>query len=237
MKRSRITRLAIGAVCAALLAITTTACAGQSDPQTTPAGAVTSARVGDSLDAHRADVVAALKFFALGPAAIPAEYYDSLSDGVKGAGAVVVAEVADVKVTRTFRGEHPEDVFQMIGVTLNVRDVVRGQLPAEFADRLTVEFMGRATDEQIESLKSKLSESEALWLVRRKGDPRPGSEPIPVSAEERQYFLTISPQGLFVQGADHVETPLAETVTGDMAAEGRRYARMSELVSAVRNVA
>ncbi|MEN3612575.1 hypothetical protein AAH979_23865 [Plantactinospora sp. ZYX-F-223] len=124
----------------------------------------------------------------------------------------------------------------MIGVVLNVHDAVHGRLPAEFADQLIIEFMGRATDERVDSLKSRLSGSQGLWAIRRKGDPRPGGAPIPVTPEERQYFLTISPQGLFVQGATAVETPLAESVSGDMAAEGRRYARLSELVGAVRNL-
>ncbi|GIF72367.1 hypothetical protein [Asanoa siamensis] len=190
-----------------------------------------------SLDLHRSGDLGFYASFNMdGPDW--AEHFGTLDEGARASTVVVVAKAVDVVVTRMFQGEVAEDRFPMIGVVLQPTDVVAGALPPGFSDRLTVEFVGSGAtdDEQIATLRRRLPAQQGLWFLRRKGDPAPGASPVPVAPRERDYFRTISPQGLFVQGNDRVETPLTREGDGEMAAEGRTYRRLSQLVALVRGI-
>ena len=144
------------------------------------------------------------------------DHYGDLDAGTRAATVVVVARVVDVVVTRIFQGEIADDRFPMIGLVLRPTDVVAGTLPPEFGDRVTVEFVGAtgSDEEEVAKLKRRLPAQPGLWFLHLKGEGLP---------EERGFFRPISPQGLFVQGNQGVETPLTTEGDGDMAAEGRTY--------------
>jgi hypothetical protein len=73
---------------------------------------------------------------------LSAEHYATLDQAVQAAEAVVVAQVVDVRHTRTFRGEVTAYPLEMVGIDIRPIEVVASALPAEFADELTVEFVG-----------------------------------------------------------------------------------------------
>jgi len=153
-------------------------------------------------------------------------HYRDLDEAARASTAVVVARVVDVLITRIFQGEAADDRFPMIGVVLQPTDVVAGALPPQAADRLTVEFVGSGYDEEdIAKLKRRLPAQQGLWFLRLDRE-RPTAG----------FFHVVSPQGLFVQGTQGVETPLTKEGDGDLAAEGRTYRRLSALVQRVRGV-
>ncbi|GIF67739.1 hypothetical protein Ais01nite_57740 [Asanoa ishikariensis] len=155
-----------------------------------------------------------------------AHHYRDLDEATRASTAVVVARVVDVVITRIFQGEGADDRFPMIGLVLQPTDVVSGALPPQSADRLTVEFIGSGYDEEdIAKLKRRLPAQPGLWFLRFDSE-RPRAS----------FFYVVSPQGLFVQGTQGVETPLTKEGDGDLAAEGRTYRRLSALVQRVRGV-
>jgi len=200
--------------------------AGSASPPVGPAATVSAGPSAGSVDLHRPGDLGFYATFNM-DGVEGAEHFDDLDAGTAASTVVVVARVVDIVVTRTSQGEAAD--FPMVGVVLRPTDVVAGTLPPGSADRLTVEFVGDSTtdDERIAMLKRRLPAQPGLWFLHHKKDGAP---------EERGYFRTVSPQGLFVQGNQRVETPLTREGDGDMAAEGRMYRRLSALIQRVRGV-
>lgn len=197
-----------------------------------------------NLDQHRPADLAFYRSFRQ-EGAISVKHFDTLEAGAKAATAVIVAEVTDVRHTRTLRGERADDTVQMIGVVLRPVEILAGELPTEHRARLTVEFLATSAEEadSISELRAGLPVGQAVWFLHRKGDslaaPKPGAPPLPPG--ERQFYRTISPQGMFVQGEGHVECPLVEQTSdglrpNDMTTQGETYATLSQLVVKVRGV-
>ncbi|MEV4537219.1 hypothetical protein AB0J82_25910 [Asanoa sp. NPDC049518] len=177
---------------------------------------------GGGLDLRRSGDVAFYQMFNVDSATRTVHYRD-LDEGTRASTAVVVARVVDV-ATRPF--EVADERLPRIGVVLQPTDVVAGSLPRQAAERLTVEFVGRGYDEEeVAKLKRRLPAQPGLWFLRF-DDERPRDA----------FFHVISPQGLFVQGTQGVETPLTKEGDGDLGAQGRTYRRLSALVQRVRGV-
>jgi hypothetical protein len=235
MTMGGVRRLAVGGVCGLLLTGFAAACGEREDndaakgaPSDSATPAASSGAGTDALDVRRSGDLSFYQLFNQ-DGADWVRHYDDLDEGTRASTAVVVARVVDVVVTRFFQGEAADDRFPMIGLVLRPTDVAAGALPPEFGDRLTVEFVGAtgSDEEDVAKLKRRLPAQPGLWFLHLKSQGLP---------EERGFFRPISPQGLFVQGNQGVETPLTTDGDGDMAAEGRTFRRLSALVQRVRGV-
>ncbi|MDG4826727.1 hypothetical protein O7635_33170 [Asanoa sp. WMMD1127] len=214
-------RLAVGGLCALLLAGLAACATGDAAPP--PAGEPTSgpASIGPTPDLHRPGDLGFYQAFNMdGPAL--RDHYPSLAAGADAATVVVVAQVVDVVLTRVVQGGAPDDEVPHVGLVLRPIEVVDGAVPPELGERLTVEFVGNShtDDEEIAKLRRRLPAQPGLWFLARTTDG----------------FRPVSKQGLFVQGNNRVESPLTAEGDGDMAAEGRAYGRLSALVRDVRGV-
>lgn len=195
------------AVLAALLAAgcgTTKEAARPSAAGPDAPAAVEAARARPSVDEYRA---ADVRFFAAFqyPEAAEAEVYRTLDDAVRGADAVVLGRVTDVRVTRLVGGA--TDRLPMYGVTVVPQEVLRGSLPAAHAAAVTVEFVSAAAS--VEELRRALPNGFAVWVLRNKATLAPGVVPKrPVPTDERDYYRLVSSQALFVQGERHVVNPI-----------------------------
>jgi hypothetical protein len=192
---------------------------------------------------YDADVVsrrAAAFYGALGTSgASEAEHFPTLRAAASSATAVVVAEVTDVRVTRTLR-----DGVGFVGVTLRPVDVLNGELPS--GDPVVVEIL--AGTDPVTDLRATLPDGFGVWLLRSKapqGSAKPGA-PAPADAG---YYRLVSSQGLFVQGASHVVNPVRERPSPEadatarpvppalpdpVAAEAEAFPRLSELIEHLR---
>ena len=156
------------------------------------------------VDRHRAGDV---RFFAAFryPEAAEAEVYGTLDDSLRGADAVVLGRVTDVRVTRLV-GD-PDDRIPMYGVTVEPHEVLRGSLPAAHARGVVVEFVSAAAS--AEELRRALPDGYAVWVLRNKASLAPGVVPkAPPPTYERDWYRLVSSQALFVQGERHVVNPL-----------------------------
>jgi hypothetical protein len=239
MKALRTTFAAVTSV--AMIVATLSACGNEPNPPSTPAGAagaagseVADANALDSYDQKAAEFYAS--FMVHGRSI---ESYDRLEQGIRSASVVVLGTVVRVEKTRVFQGEVADDRFPFIGVTIRPTRLA-GTLAPEFQSELTVEFEGATGQDDITDLTRLMPVGhQALWVLRRKSDPVPGWGTPKIEPADAGYFRIVSPQGLFIQGPGSVATPLMEILpsSSDMAAEGRGYKKMSELVSSVRSLA
>ena len=163
--------------------------------------------------------------FALGRAAEPAQSAvdGSLAEGVRDATAVVVAEVVDVVGLDRPGNAAQGDRFRNLGIVLRVHDVVTGALPDS---EITVVFFADDRAGLVEGMRAARPAGLAVWFVRPRSD----------KTDTSGMFVTSSFQGLFVQGRDHVVSPRDPGERDNMAAEGRRYARLSQLVAHIRTL-
>ncbi|MEV0716348.1 hypothetical protein [Asanoa sp. NPDC050611] len=203
-----------------LLTMVAAACADPGGgPEPTPAADGSAEPAGtrsapgeEPLDLHRPGDMGFYTAFKMDDAHSAARFRD-LDEGTRASTVVAVARVVDVVAISGQQGE--------VGVVLRPTDVVAGALPPAGGDRLTVVFVVAASDdEQIAMLRRRLPAQPGLWFLR----------------VDNETLRPVSPQGLFVQGSQGVETPLTSEGDGDMAAEGRDYRRLSALVRQVRGV-
>jgi hypothetical protein len=158
-----------------------------------------------SIDGFRRADLAFYAEFAY-PEADEAEYYGSLDEALTGATAVVLGQVTGVRVTRLV-GESATDAVPYAGITIRPVEVLRGSLPAEQTDALTVEFVTGGTE--VDRLRTMLPGGHGIWVLRQKGEIRPGVTPkAQLQQNEHGYYRLVSSQGLFVQGESHVVNPL-----------------------------
>jgi hypothetical protein len=208
-------RAAVAAVAAGLaVAATTTAVALRSSGDPAPpvaAGAAdaTRAPVAPSPAQRPADLdryaPGDVAFFrplsAGGGGGSEAERYASLRDAYLSAGVVVVAQVVEVRPTRTFGADG--DAVPYAGVVLRPVEVLRGALRHPSAE-LVVEF---ATDAR--AVSATVPQGYGIWLLRNKAEAPPGRGKGVGPESEAAYYRLVSSQGLFVQGAEHVANPVA----------------------------
>lgn len=161
-------------------------------------------RPAGGVDGYRA---ADVRFYAAFqyPEAAEAEVYGSLDSALRGANAVVLGRVTDVRVTRHV-GD-PDDPIAMYGVTVEPHEVLRGSLPPEHARAVTVEFVTAAAS--ADELRRALPAGYAVWVLRHKTSLAPGVvAKAPLPDTERGYYRLVSSQALFVQGERHVVNPI-----------------------------
>ena len=207
MSRSGITRAGLVTALALPLILGTGGCGEsrkQGRPQTSAPAAV------ESLDVYRPGDVEFFSRFQM-HGALLLEPPASVADAAKGTRAVVVARVADVRVTRTIGAG--VEAQPMVGVVLDVSEVVHGKLKGDL-DETVVEFAGDQTspEDPVKELRAGLPQGEAVWFLHLKGDgaePKPDARPI--SAEERKYYRLLHLDGgLLVQGPEGVVAPTSE---------------------------
>jgi len=147
--------------------------------------------------------------YAPGSGATEAEHFASLSDAYGSATVVLLAEVTDVRPTRTVPAGSP-DAVTYTGVVLRPVEVLRGELRG--SGPVVVEFAG-PTDAAAPG-------GFGVWLLRNKGDVPFGAAPKPGAPanDESAYYRLVSTQGLFVQGRTHVVNPVRERATPEIGA-------------------
>lgn len=236
MRPLHIRRCIVLAVSAVLAAVPIAGCA--TDPGPTPAAGAAAGSTVEIANVDRPDPDAAEFFhrFHMGGLLEP-EPCGSIAAGAAAASAVMIGRVERIEQTRTYQGEIADDRLSYVGVVLRPVLVLAGEVPDQFASALTVEFMTGSDPDAFDRLRKALPVGhEGLWFLRKKSDPIPGRGQPQFHPDEADYYRVMSSQGLFVQGAGGVVTPLAEDRPGDMAAEGRSYQRVSALVDAVRDL-
>ncbi len=221
-----------------------TACGASQEPTTlgaasAPAGSGAPVTANAIMDRHSAADVAFYESFRM-ESASSVFHYDTLAEGVRAADAVIIAEVVDVRPTRSIGAPDVRgDVVEMTGVVLRPVEVLTGSLRPEFQKELTVEFIGGRSAE----LEKVMPTGQAMWFLRYKLSPepgvsvKPGGPPPPPG--EGLYYRVIAPEGLFAQGPSSVVTPLTEDAEGereDMASEGRSASTLSNLAATVRSI-
>lgn len=203
-----------------------------------------------ALNTYSPDDVAFWKpFGAGGGAASEAERYATLNGAASSATAVVVAEVVEVVKTRVVVGEVPSDRLHTIGITIRPLEVLAGALPEGDRDELTVEFLSGSVDpsDRIAELNSNLPDGQAVWFLRSKAEEiakhrayleKRGREPsrreLEMFEAEKPFYRVVSSQGLLLQGEHHVIGPIVWSDAG-MVEQATQYAKLSELVKALRN--
>ncbi|WP_203706340.1 hypothetical protein [Asanoa iriomotensis] len=189
---------------------------GPVGPSVPPAAATGDSDGRAALDIHRPGDLGFYESFNM-DGTPSTERFDNLEEGKQASTAVIIAQVVDIVSISLPAGD-----ATTLGVVLQPTDVVAGALPDESAHRLTVALpAGSTTDEeQLAKLRRRLPAQPGLWFLRQANDS----------------FHPISPQGLFVQGNNRVETPLTRKGDGDMASEGRNYRRLSALTNEIRGV-
>lgn len=214
----------------------------------------------DIADTYRAGDIA---FFggerSGGGAVSEVEHYDSIESAAKAASAVIVAEVIDVRHTRTVYGEERSwDRFHMVGLVLRPVEVLRGDVPDEFAQELTVEFMHTVgppgtsdPGDVVQRQKASLPEGRSVWFLRSKAEEgerlkaylaKQGKDltkqELAMMEAEKPYYRLTSSHGLFVQGEHHVVNPVAfddEATANTMLSDVESYRKLSELIAAIRD--
>lgn len=171
-----------------------------------------------------------------------AEWFGSVEEAARSASVVVVAEVTDVYVATKTDGveDDPSDMYNL-GIDLRPIEVVKGELPPKYRERLTVDrpLAGTETpvDQLVEEMRANLPAGPAVWMLRNETEfikAMKGREPTVSEARGPDYWL-VSSQGLFIQGVQHVENPIVG-YEEPMVHEGEDYERLSKLVEYVRNV-
>ncbi|GAB3672359.1 hypothetical protein GCM10027589_41810 [Actinocorallia lasiicapitis] len=169
-----------------------------------------------------------------------------LPDATKKARLVALAEVADVRSTRTI-GEG-NNAQPMIGIVLKNVEIIKGR-PAPGLKEIVVELPGSpivGSPEVVTALKSSLPQGRALWFLNWMGELPKGTKPKPGAPapreEDKRFYCVIHPSGgLTVEGPDGLVTPLAEqdeadnkTQRQDLRHDISRYQNLKDLVAAVR---
>lgn len=175
-----------------------------------------------------------------GPSALEAEGYHTLAGAAKSASAVIVAEVVGVRHTGTIveKDVSPEGHIHALGIDLRPVEVIVGNLPEQYHDRLTVErggFSGEPS-EMVERMQAALPDGLSVWFLRTQAEYTEQMKGRPPTEEEKEgpdYRLVCS-QGLFVQGAQHVVNPIEEDNFGMV--EGEAYEKLGQLVQTLRGV-
>jgi hypothetical protein len=216
----RTSALALGLV--ASVAAGLSACGQAAGARSAAPDAAPPARIAEPVgaDAYRAADLAFFSNFAY-PEGDELEVYPTLPDALTGATAVVLARVTGVRVTRTLGGA--QDPVAFSGITIRPVEVLRGSLPTEHRDSLTVEFIG--VPPGFGDLQNNLPAGLSVWVLRNKGELRPGVTPkAPLPRNEDGYYRLVSSQGLFVQGESNVVNPLEHAQVPEIAAPGEHAA-------------
>jgi hypothetical protein len=217
-------------------------CSHPSSPSAAPGGPAAAEKSAGDLDVyHQTDLAFFDRFKLENALTLPPP--GSISVAANQSTAVIVAEVAGVEVTRVVIGETARDQFSKVGVVLRPVEVLSGALRPELNGRVVVELLisDGDTAAAVESLKSSLPTGRSVWFLHWLGGPPPGATVkagAPASsALDKQLYGLVSMQGVFAQGADRVVSAVAEEERGptpDMAADGMRFTKLSELVAHIR---
>lgn len=180
----------------------------------------------------------------------PSNYHrnPTVEDAVRESDVVIVGDIVEVKKLGVTVGESPDLVSPAYGYTVRVTDVLRGTLPTSDRERLTVHLqegmLGQIgkTAIQRETAPCGL----ATWILRSNRDAAEQSVQVEGGAAEdiaewrRWYAPTYTPagavQGVLMQGRLHVQSPLDDNPKTDLAADAARYAKLSELNTAIKRM-
>jgi hypothetical protein len=218
---------------------TLAACAGDESASSDRRPAATAARPGDAtgLDVYRAaDSQFYLRLVPEG--AVLTRPPANLNEAVKEASAVVVAEIADIKLTRIVADT------QMVGLVLRSPEVLQGSLKHGTGD-VVIEFLFGRPDEASQALsgmKSSLPAGKAVWFLRWQGEPpkvqktdRPKS-----TVGNPDLYNVLHLHAVFLQGQNGVVSAFREpdepAPTEGVAASVSKHAKLSDLVRDVREI-
>jgi hypothetical protein len=218
---------------------TVAACAGDQPAGSDQNPAVTGARPGDTagLDVYRA---ADNRFYLqlVPEGAVLTRPPADVHDAVKEASAVVVAEIADVKLTRMVADT------QMVGLVLRSPEVLQGSLK-HGTGNVVVEFLFGRPDEAsqaLSDLKSTLPAGKAVWFLRWQGEqPKVQKPDRPKSTVgDPALYNVLHMHAVFVQGQTRVVSAFTEpedaAPTVGVAASASKHAKLSDLVREVRGI-
>lgn len=173
---------------------------------------------------------------------------EDLADGMASATDVVLAEVVDVRTSRTLVDDNGNAHGAMLGVVLRATEVLRGDLVAG-SDEMVVEFAGgKDSDEAVAAMTSSLPTGLAVWFLRETDNqaPSPGGEPGAVAGHYYQVLHSLA--GVLVQGPDHVvagplrcpAVPQPRTSTPpespSMVTEAEGFATLDDIVAYLRTL-
>ena len=168
-----------------------------------------------------------------------------LHEAVQVATTVVVAEVADVRATRTLVGETEDDQLEMLGVVIRPTEILHGQLAAN-VDEIVVEFLtAAARADAVAAMRSSLPPGPAVWFLQEAdiGDLQVRDV---VTPTERYYGVIHLRAGVFVQGPDRVvagpwpgdpaEPARASPELRSMRTQAESFATLDDLLAYLRTI-
>jgi hypothetical protein len=247
VKFDRVSRALITAASSAVLAVAAVGCgtSGGQSPTGVAATHVATPSAAADLDRYRPGDV---KFFnALQvPGALMAPAPPSIAEGVRWASVVVLADIEDVRYTRTI-GSGAE-AQQMLGLVLRPSEVLQGKLEPSLKE-VVVEFMTfpeQSTGDPLKELRASLPQGKAVYFLRWKGQLPPWAKPKPgapsIRPEAKSFYDLIHLDGgILMQGQDTVVAPTVEDHGRGKAGgrstlrkEAEKFQRMSDFVAEVR---
>jgi hypothetical protein len=184
------------------------------------------------------------------PGAALARPPGDLTEAVAASTAVIVAEVVDVRPTRTLAGETDRDTLEVLGVVLRPVEILHGAVPAERGE-VVVEFLtATGRDAALASMRSSIPQGEGVWFLQTAdiGQLRELSVDGPAGRDGHYYHVTHLRGGVFVQGEgqvvagpwpsepDHPREPgeRDSSQLPSMATDGERFASLDELIAHLR---
>jgi hypothetical protein len=181
----------------------------------------------------------------------PSNYHrnPTLEDAVRESDVVIVGDIVEVERLGVTMGETPDQVAPAYGYTVRVVEVVHGALPANDRDELTVylhdEMLGPLGVPAIELATA--PRGLATWILTSNRSAAEQSVRLQdgttgrLAAWQRWFAPTYTPaggvQGVLMQGRRHVQSPLDDDKTTDLAADAARYPRLSDVNAAIAKLA
>jgi hypothetical protein len=207
-----------------------------------------------SEDDHHQSDAAFYQHFAPGDASDEPLLYRSIAEMTKASTVVVRARVTDVVPGRVIKEEAAGRLY-MIGVVLAPTENLHGRWSASYQGRLTVEFASGSAppDREIAELREALPKGGAIWFLQSGADANKAFRKAmedsgrKLSAQELEaikgaepFHAIVATEGLMIQGAKHVETPLRPVEADDgrrpVREEASRAAKLDDVAQLVREV-
>lgn len=169
----------------------------------------------------------------------------TVEDAVRKSDVVIVGEIVEAKQLGVTVGESPDLVAPAYGYVVRVIDVLHATLPASDRRRLTVhlhdEMLGGLGAAAIQLATA--PRGLATWILQSNREAAEARARLQDGVGEqilewlRWYAPTYTPagavQGVLMQGRSHVQSPLDDDPRTALAADAARYAKLSELNSAI----
>ncbi|MGH3500068.1 MAG: hypothetical protein ACRDQA_04060 [Nocardioidaceae bacterium] len=172
-----------------------------------------------------------------GASALEAEHYKTLKGAAQATSAIIIAEVIDVHPGSNTEDE-AGDVTRYIAIDIRPIEVIKGSLPDQYRDQITVERLAmRDVGRMVSRMRSNSTDGLSVWFLRDKANyTRRMKRREPTGKEKKlPAYRLICSQGLFAQGKNGVMNPLIGHDWG-MADEGESYDQLSELVNYLHSV-